>query len=276
MNDFQNIIKGDLEKIESEYINIFEETNDVYRELNSFLRLPSKRIRSILGILYLKSQDTELDKNCNSILSVGEIFHNASLLHDDVIDDNDIRRGSITMLKKFNPKISVLSGDLLVSTAVKKLLQLNNTKISEIFLNCTEEMSKAEINQFILRGQIPDIDNYLAICKGKTSSLFKSILKALAVLKGLDQGIAERFGELFGLVFQIQNDLEENSARNDLKNGIYTIKDIIGIEKTISLVDNYKVEMRKIILSFPDNVYKKSLGDLTEKICLIRKDSKQA
>ena len=159
--------------------------------------------------------------------------------------------------------------------AIKKLTNINNTQINGIFLNCTEEMSRAEINQFINRNRIPDFELYLSICMGKTSSLFAAILKSVAVLTGLSTEKAQKFGEIFGLVFQFMNDLEPASAETDSKNGIYTIKDIIGIEKTYSLIDNYREEMKEIISEFPESDYKKRLGDLIDRVCLTEKNLKQ-
>ena len=71
--------------------------------LKSFLLENSKFIRSKLAILYLKSQNLEINDDIYKILSAGEIIHSASLLHDDVIDDADIRRGRCSINKKFSP-----------------------------------------------------------------------------------------------------------------------------------------------------------------------------
>ena len=104
------------------------------------------------------------------------------------------------------------------------------------------------------------------ICRGKTAKLFSAILESVSTLHGLNVESAVRFGDLFGLCFQIKNDLEPKSLNQDIKNKIYTAKDILGIEKTNYLLDNYKEEMREILSKFSDNVYKQSLEDLIKNL----------
>lgn len=230
--------------------------------LSDFIISGSKFIRSKLAILYLKSQNIEIKNEINKVLAAGEIIHNASLLHDDVIDNAETRRNFETFAKKFNSKVSILAGDYLLAQAIEKILSLNNLEILEKFKNCTKRMTEAEIKQFFLRGVLPSNQEYLEICKGKTASLFSIMLETTSELSGLDGKIANFFGEIFGICFQIKNDLEINSAKIDKNNQISTAEDILGIENTNNLLDNYKEEMCKLIKGFPENIYKRELEDL--------------
>lgn len=225
-----------------------------------------KFIRSTLAILYIKSQNVEITEDIYKILEAGEIIHNASLLHDDVLDDALIRRNKTAIAKKYNSKISILAGDYLISKAIEMLLEISDTNILISFKNCTEKMSVAEVRQYFLRGQIPTEDEYLEICKDKTALLFATMLKSCAQKLSLDIDTAVEFGTLFGTCFQIKNDLEKISAEADKNNEIYTAKDVFGIEKTTDLLDNYREEMSKIINIFPENIYKKELKDLVDSI----------
>jgi geranylgeranyl pyrophosphate synthase len=225
-----------------------------------------KFIRSTLSILYLKSQNYEITNEICRILEAGELLHSASLLHDDVIDNAEIRRNKTTIAKKFDSKISILAGDYLISKAIEKLLEINDNKILENFRNCTEKMSTAEVKQFFLRGQIATSEEYIEICKDKTARLFATILESCAIKTSMNIDSARNFGQLFGIYFQIKNDLEKSSAEIDKNNKIYTATDIFGIEKTTNLLDNYKEEMSNIIDTFPENVYKKELKDLIDSI----------
>lgn len=253
---------SDIKKVENELFDLFESDSEVTENLKSFLKAPSKRIRSIFAILYLKSNECEITDDIIALLTAGELIHNSSLLHDDVIDEAELRREEKTISKKFSSKISILSGDYLLSFAVKKLLELNNNEILNIFLNCTEKMCKAEINQYIQRGKIPTENEYLEICEGKTSALFEAILKSAAILKGLDKNKAEKLGTLFGTLFQINNDSSDESIKADKKNEIHTCIEVLGIEKTNALKDNYKEEIRAITESFPNKIYGSKLRDL--------------
>lgn len=266
MEQIKNILKEELLLIEKNIASLIEAENCILSELESFISGPSKRIRSVLALLYLKSQNMCVTDEVIDLLTAGELFHNASLLHDDVIDNSELRRGETTIGKKFSDKISVLSGDLLISFGIKKILKIKNSMIQDTFLNCTQVMCKAEIQQFLNRGQPVKLDEYIDICSGKTAALFEAILMSCAVLTGSNVDIAKRFAHLFGIIFQIKNDLNPISAKNDKQNKVYTINDIFSIEKTNNLMDNYKQEMRSIIKNFPENEYKKGLEALTENI----------
>ena len=102
------------------------------KNLRDFLLSGSKFIRSTLAILFLKSLNSDINKEIYEILSAGEIIHNASLLHDDVIDNANSRRGATTIAKKFTSNISILAGDYLLSHAIEKLLELNNFEVLNI------------------------------------------------------------------------------------------------------------------------------------------------
>ena len=262
MKDFGFIIEEDLQKIEKNISGLLISENQIMKDLDSFIKEKSKRIRSIFSILYLKLNNALITDDIIKLLSAGELIHNASLLHDDVIDDADLRRGSVTLSNKYNSKIAILSGDYLLSFAVEYLSQLNNINILNIFVNTTKLMSEAEITQYLLRDKEVSLDKYLKIIYGKTASLFEGVLKSSAILSGIDYNRAAEFGKNFGLLFQINNDLNADSFENDKKNGVKTVTDILGIEKTNALKDNYKEKMRAYIKEYSENQYKRGLEDL--------------
>lgn len=262
MDNIKKLADEELQEVNRGLNLVFESKNEVFFELNKFLSSPNKRIRSLVTLLYLKANNKNITKEIINILIAGELVHNASLLHDDVIDNAELRRGEVTIGKKFSSHISILAGDYLLSQAIDKLLPLNNIKIIEIFQDCTKKMSEAEIHQYCLRGSKPEFYDYINICKGKTASLFEAILCSSVLILGEDVNKAKNFAENFGILFQIKNDLEENSAKTDKNNEIFTIKDIMTIEKTKSLIDNYMEEIRDEIRSLPDNIYQKGLDGL--------------
>ena len=259
------IIKEELNKVLE---NITEDFSDPFSDnvLKNFIAGSSKRIRSSLAILYLKSLNCNINENIYRICAAGEILHNASLFHDDVIDCGEIRRGEITISKRFSPKIAVLAGDYLIAVAIEKLLKINNDRIIKIFKDTCKNMAEAEIKQYFLRGETPSEDEYIEICKGKTARLFSAILKSCAILANISEKNAEYLGECFGICFQISNDLEEKSSEEDIKNGIKTAKDIFGIENAKILSDNYKKEIQKLLSEQQDNDYKRALRDLVNRL----------
>ena len=199
------VYSKELEIINNELLISVEKDGSVYNDINTFLNGASKRIRSILGILYLKTHSIKFSEYIIQILIAGEIIHNASLLHDDVIDGAIVRRNQETLAHKFSPHISILTGDYLLSLAVEHLLKVNDVKVLEVFLKCTQKMSEAEILQYKLRHKNVTLEEYISICEGKTSGLFEAILESIAIVSGLDNSIAKTIGKNFGLIFQIKN-----------------------------------------------------------------------
>lgn len=270
MKNIKNLIEDDLKYIDKILNLLFENNNEVLFSLKNFLFSSEKRIRSIFIILLLKSIGiTQFNQKIFEILVAGELIHNASLLHDDVIDNSEYRRNNETLNKLYSPKISILLGDLLAAYSTEYLNKINNPEVIFIFQDCIKKMSNAEIDQFLLRNTIPSLEEYIEICKGKTASLFLAIMKSILVTENMLQEYHVKIikiTEQFGLLYQIKNDIEKKSSEIDQKNGIYTIKDIIGLEKTNDLVDNYMEMLRRDLEEFPENVYKKALLDLLVKI----------
>lgn len=241
------------------------------KTLGHFMFASTKMIRSNLALLCFLSQNCYLEDNFYNILSAGEIIHSASLLHDDVIDDATKRRGSTAISKKFSSKISILAGDYLLSLAFEKISNLGPNLVN-IFKEASQKMVQAEIEQFFARGTIISVEEYINICRGKTAMLFSAILEACAYILNKDRDKYRKLGELFGISFQIKNDLDIDSELADKKNKIYTAREILGIEKTKQLLDNYKEEMQDLIKDFPENIYKKALEDLIVNLCTIEKN----
>lgn len=259
MQDVLHLINNELKLVNQKLQTIPFLKNNLTNDLKDFITNNSKQIRSIVSLLYLKAFKENISTKCLDIIAVGEVVHNASLLHDDVIDDAEIRRGITTIATKFSPKISILAGDYLLSCAINKLLLMNDNRVCQLFLKCTQEMCRAEFEQYFLREKLPNIETYIKICKGKTAELFCTILEGCAILENINIDDTKSFAYNFGIFFQLKNDLETFSAETDKKNKIFTPKDIFGIEKTLDLIDNYLERILGDIKKLPDNDYKKGL-----------------
>lgn len=254
-----------LEQDKQKVINIIKENfEEPLKEdlLWTFLTTNSKQIRIVLPVLYFKSIKKRLNKKFYTILAIGEMIHNASLLHDDVIDNAETRRGSTTINRVYSNKISILCGDYLLSLVSEKILSLKNEQIINIFNSCIKNMSLAEIQQFFLRGKVPELSEYIKICTNKTAILFEAIFKSCAILYDIDYEKISEFARIFGIYFQLKNDIENNSAIVDKTNNIYTIKDILNIENRNCLLDNYRQRAIDFLAEIPNNIYKKRLEDL--------------
>lgn len=262
MDKIRALVLDEIIRVEDGLSIIINSKKCLLPDLSDFVMGKSKRVRSLICLLYLKANNATINQNVIDVLIALELIHNASLLHDDVIDRSQIRRGAQTLFNKYGSNIAILCGDYILSLAVSKLLELGNETVINVFLDATKKMSEAEILQLLNRDCEISIEQYLDIISGKTSSLFCAGLLSTALLSSLDTNIASNFGNLFGKIFQINNDMNVDSINNDKENGVKTIIDIIGIEKSFALKDNYKEDLSKYLVNIPDNLYKQGIEDL--------------
>ena len=159
-----------------------------------------------------------------------EIIHNATLIHDDIIDEAQIRRGEAALHHKYSNKLGVISGDFLLSVAFNLLLDLPNDVIKE-FSSCLNLLCFGEIKQYFSQKRTPTFEQYFKKSEMKTSSLFIAGLVSLSKMKkiGSEEEI-KLFAQHFGLAFQFRDDLkniiDEDKSKpflNDISQGIYTL-----------------------------------------------------
>lgn len=276
----KKIINSKLQSVENEINKISCGSDLLQSELISIIKAPSKRIRPVLNLLYLKMLDSNISNSQIILQSAIELIHNATLIHDDVIDNSAKRRNHKTLNAKFDNSLAVVSGDLLLTIAIQKILQINIPEITEIFNNALMNMCKGEINQYFNKFKIPTMEEYLEKCKNKTSQLFMSGLRASLIVSQTVDDDVEDFAKSFGIAFQIRDDLlniiqynSDKPVQSDIEEGIYTAPVIfagnienlnIGIEKTKLLLDNYIERVKNILNSKPNNQYRQALMSLAE------------
>ena len=119
------IINNELSLIKQEIaLDFIEPFKD--NDLKDFLLGSSKMIRSQIAIYFFKAFNFKISELLIKIIAAGEIIHNASLLHDDILDNATTRRGILTIGEKYSSKHSILAGDFLLTFAIKKILETNN------------------------------------------------------------------------------------------------------------------------------------------------------
>lgn len=185
--------------------------------------------------------------------SLIELLHTATLIHDDVVDDSNERRGFFSLNALWKNKISVLVGDFLLSKGLLLSLENNDYELLRIVSDATREMSEGELLQ-IEKARRLDIeeDIYFEIIRKKTASLIASCCASGATSAGADKETVaklHRFGELTGIAFQIKDDLFDysKSLETGKPNGI-DIKEKKMTLPLIHLLNNSGwLEKRKII-----------------------------
>lgn len=270
-------VKGDIQKVEAQLFEAVPFENSFYKDLGGFLMSPSKRIRSVLTFLYLRANGFEIMPQHISLMCIVELIHNASLIHDDVIDRDEIRRSEKTLNKKFGNKMAIIGGDYLLSIVMKKLTALGNIELFAIFSSAIKNMCEGEILQNENLYKIPTLEDYIEKTYKKTGSLFEaSVSSAMLISTGNRDDKCSRFGKNFGIAFQIRDDLNNIiTGGKDIEQGIYNAPVIYsgdknnpaaGIEKTMSLLNNYLYEAERDISELSDNLCNTELRKLLELI----------
>ena len=260
-----------------EYLSRFEE---MYRKS---LKSDIKLINTVIGYISRKKGKQlrprlcllsaclcgEPTENTFKAAALIEMIHVATLIHDDVVDDAELRRGWPSINRIWKNKLSILVGDFMFSKALTNMMHLKDFDALKILSNTAERLSQGEINQIekAIKKNMTE-DAYYKMVSDKTASLFSAScqLGALTVSEEKDkQNALSGFGEKFGMVFQIKDDLLDitgnveglgKPAGFDLKKNILTLPliymfdtlDIAGRKKVKRKLNNHvrKSELREI------------------------------
>ena len=180
-----------------------------------------KRFRPLLVLLVSscsseQAQSEQLQENIYKLAVAVEFIHTATLLHDDVVDQSDVRRGNRVAYRIWGAEPSVLSGDYLYSRAFNLLVEIGNLKILDSLSDATTQMARGEVLQ-LLRSYSPSTnrEEYIEVITGKTASLIAASCASagyLAGFEGEDLEAIGRYGLNLGLAFQIVDDILDYSA----------------------------------------------------------------
>jgi octaprenyl-diphosphate synthase len=150
------------------------------------------------------------------LAAVVEFIHTATLLHDDVVDDSDLRRGRATANSLFGNPASVLVGDFLYSRAFQMMVELRNMRVMDVLANATNTIAEGEVLQ-LLNVHDPDLDedDYLRVIRYKTARLFEAAGQLGAIVsqasREVEEGLA-RYGMHLGTAFQLIDDVLDYSG----------------------------------------------------------------
>ena len=280
-------IKNEILIFEKKFKELIESKNlFLQNEINEFLFLNPKRLRPIFVFLFSKILKIESDL-INKIALISELIHNASLLHDDVIDNEDKRRGKLSFNQKINSKVAILEGDFLLSLALEELSK-TNLKILNIYSTKIQKTIQGEIKQNLSFEKVLSVDEYLNNNFSKTGNLFLAGLESLFTIDDFDIKIKqslENFMTNYSLAFQLKNDID-NSLKNcsDIKNGNYTLPVIYfnlenpncslnlvtkedlekQIEKSYARLEEFKTNAISLLKNVEESIFKKDLINLVE------------
>ena len=177
-----------------------------------------KRLRPVILLLVANALGYK-GEHRHELAAVVEFIHTATLLHDDVVDESDLRRGRKTANAVFGNAASVLVGDFLYSRAFQMMVQANSMRIMQILADATNIISEGEVLQ-LLNMHDPDVteERYLQVIRYKTAKLFEAAAQIGAVLSGADAATEEaaaEYGRRIGTAFQIVDDVLDFAMDDD-------------------------------------------------------------
>ena len=245
-NDFHEVNKFIVEQLHSE-VSLVESIGHYIVEAGG------KRMRPILVLLAARGNGIENDLHI-PMAAVIEFIHTATLLHDDVVDMSELRRGRPTVNAEWNNPSSVLVGDFIYSRAFQVLVQIADMRIMEIIANTTNRIAEGEVLQLIEKSNPQTSEeNYMRVITNKTAILFQAAAQCGAILSKTDSEIEEAlrsFGMQLGLAYQLIDDVLDYSGTAD-ELGKNVGDDLSEGKSTLPLIyasKNGSTAQRKVIL----------------------------
>lgn len=241
-----------LSRIEKELsrINFGKKPKELYNPIYYTLSLGGKRIRPLFVLLANDLLGGKIEDAINPALAV-EIFHNFTLVHDDIMDNAPLRRNKPTIYKKWNENIALLSGDVMLVWAYRLLSKCDKnkfTKILEVFNeNAIKVCEGQQWDMNFEKEKNVSIEKYIEMISLKTAALIAGSMKIGAILGGATQKNSNyfyEFGKNIGIAFQLQDDYLDVFG-NPEKFGKQIGGDIIANKKTFLLLKAFELADKK-------------------------------
>jgi len=237
-----NGIKSDIKKEFQSFKDLMEQTLKSESTLLSAINLyllknGGKQLRPLIGLLSAKACGGINDITI-SCAAVTEMLHTATLLHDDVADNSDHRRGARTIQSKYTPAASILTGDFWLAKALSLLVKEENPRIMGFFTKTVEDLSEGELFQMQKAETLDTSESdYYRIIYSKTASLFVGAVKSAVYSVCKDDQVLknmENYAEHLGIAFQIRDDIFDYMP--ELDTGKPAGGDIIERKITLPLI----------------------------------------
>ncbi len=202
-----------------------------------------KRLRPAL-LLFTANALGYRGRHHHELAAVVEFIHTATLLHDDVVDESDLRRGNQTANSMFGNAAAVLVGDFLYSRSFQMMVGVDDMRVMRVLADATNVIAEGEVLQLLnVRNADASVDDYLRVIRYKTAMLFEAAARLGGILGGLDEAGQDKlaeFGRHIGTAFQLIDDVldysgdESNTGKHlgdDLAEGKPTLPLIHVMEK---------------------------------------------
>jgi heptaprenyl diphosphate synthase len=273
LNRIYSFLKTDIDQIEMELESAIESDSRLLNQASlHLLQAGGKRIRPVFVLLSAKFGDYNIHSVKNVAVAL-ELIHMASLVHDDVIDDAELRRGKPTIKAQWDNRIAMYTGDYIFARGLEYMTHLKHPEAHQILSHTIVELCKGEIAQIKDKYRYDqDLRDYLLRIKRKTALLIAVSCQLGAISSGAPEDVHRRlfrFGYNVGMSFQITDDILDLTASeeelgkpagSDLWQGNITLPILYAMEDPVLRADIEKVseetspeEMKIVISSILDS-----------------------
>ena len=243
--DIQNLIRSDIQQTDQVLIDHLSSDVALINQMSQYIiGAGGKRLRPLLLLLSARATNYQGDHH-HLMAVVIELIHTATLLHDDIVDESNTRRGKDTANEVWGNAASVLVGDFLYSRAFEMMVKPNSMRIMTLLSKATNEIAQGEVMQ-LLNCQNPALneDEYYRVIERKTAVLFQAATQIGAILSDVDdnqESALKDYGLHLGNAFQIIDDVLDyesdfetmgKEVGDDLSEGKTTLPMIYAIENT--------------------------------------------
>ncbi len=251
-----------------------DQPKQLYEPIKYIINLGGKRVRPLLVLMASELFGTDAHEAIHAALAI-EVFHNFTLVHDDIMDNAPLRRGKATVHEKWSTNTAILSGDVMMVEANKNLSRVNPIFLKDVLdtFNATAQ-GVCEGQQLDMEFEQRDdvsIEEYINMIRLKTAVLLGGALKLGAIIGKASQKDADlihQFGENIGIAFQLHDDILDVYADPD-KFGKQVGGDIIANKKTFLLLKAFELATDDKKLELQNWVERKNF-DAVEKVEAIK------
>lgn len=248
---------------------------ELYEPIGYTMSLGGKRLRPVLVLMACDMFNGDIQKATSPAMGI-ELFHNFTLIHDDLMDNAPIRRNKPTVFNKWNANIAILSGDAMFAKAYEMVAKTDNEILQRILSVFTQTaIEVCEGQQYDMNYETMDnvsIEDYIKMIRLKTAVLIAASLKVGALVAGASEEDARKayeFGENVGLTFQLQDDLLDVYSDVD-KFGKTNGGDILTNKKTYLYLKAFELAQGED-LAMLKHYFSSTNFDATEKITSVTK-----
>ena len=240
-----------------------------FYELLSYATENGKRVRPVMLMLSAEALGRTDDSVLGAAVAI-ELLHTESIVHDDVIDEDTVRRGKAPFHVKYSYGASLLSADFVFAVILAIAARYDDRRIAEEVSNAALQMAEGEYSELTIDPEIYRLtwDEYIRIVTEKTASLFEASAKLGALIAGGDdkdvQALAD-YGRFMGIAYQLKDDLLDWRSKDKVTLGLlktHSESEIVG--KMTAQARSYAEEAKRMLIHLPRNEATVLLGDLSD------------